>query len=347
MKKYTKILATAALAASISASSFAAATVSPLKDIQTYWGKTAIEYFYDNHYVSGTNGQFRPNEDITREGIAAIINNMLGEDAGVKTTPFSDVKGRWSERAIASLVDKQIMQGYSNNTFKPQQKITREEFAVIVYNYMSYKGINVGGQPVSYADSAMISPWAKDAVGTLGAAGYMTGAYNRFNPKKYVTRGEAVNVLYRIVTGNTAASKEAAATQGSLESQVFKDIRDTYGSVKEFAKDGIMYWQGDKLRIGVKTKKNKEKLEQAIAADKDIPAEAVYVQSATYSYDDYKNLMAQAEKIYRATESTNAAVKTDVDYLNEKVVLTVDSISKETQSNLNKALGSALRIVIQ
>ena len=88
-------------------------------------------------------------------------------------------------------------------------------------------------------------------------------------------------------------------------------------------------------------------MEQAIAADTDIPAEAVYVQSATYSYDDYKNLMAQAEKIYRATESTNAAVNTDVDYLNEKVVLTVSSISKETQANLNKALGSALRIVIQ
>lgn len=346
MKKYTKILAAAALAASISTGAFAAAAT-PLKDINSYWGKTAIEYFYNNHYVSGTNGQFRPNDDITREGIAAIINNMLGEDAVIKTASFSDVKGRWSERAISSLVDKQIMQGYSNNTFKPQQKITREEFAVIVYNYMSYKGINVGGQPVSYADGATISPWAKDAVSTLGAAGYMTGAYNRFNPKKYVTRGEAVNVLYRVVTGNTAASKEAAATQGSLESQVFKDIKDTYGSVKEFAKDGIMYWQGDKLRIGVKTKKNKEKLEQAIAGDKDIPAESVYVQSATYSYDDYKNLMAQAEKIYRATESTNASVNTDVDYLNEKVVLTVSSISKITQSNLNKALGSALRIVIQ
>lgn len=347
MKKYAKIFAVAALAASMSTGIFAASAASPMKDIDTYWGKTAIEYFYDNHYVSGTNGQFRPNDDITREGIAAIINNMLGDNAVVKTAGFSDVKGRWSERAISSLVDKQIMKGYSNNTFKPQQKITREEFAVIVYNYMSYKGINVGGQPVSYADGATISPWAKDAVSTLGAAGYMTGAYNRFNPKKYVTRGEAVNVLYRVVTSNTAASKEAAAVQGSLESQVFKDIKDTYGSVKEFAKDGIMYWQGDKLRIGVKTPKNKEKLEQAIAGDKDIPAESVYVQSATYSYDDYKNLMAQAEKIYRATESTNATVNTDVDYLNEKVVLTVSSISKTTQSNLNKALGSALRIVIQ
>ena len=81
--------------------------------------------------------------------------------------------------------------------------------------------------------------------------------------------------------------------------------------------------------------------------DKDIPAESVYVQKSTYSYNDYKNLMAQAEKIYKATESTDAAVTTAPDYLNEKVILTVPSISKETQNNLNKALGSALRIVIQ
>ena len=111
MKKYTKIFAVAALAASMSTGIFAASATTPLKDIDSYWGKTAIEYFYDNHYVSGTNGQFYPNEDITREGIAAIINNMLGDNAVVKTASFSDVKGRWSEHAISSLVDKQIMKG--------------------------------------------------------------------------------------------------------------------------------------------------------------------------------------------------------------------------------------------
>ena len=164
-----------------------------------------------------------------------------------------------------------------------------------------------------------------------------------FNPKQYVTRGEAVNVLYRILTG----VKETTQSQDGLESKAFKDIKDVYGSIKAFASDGIMYWQGDKLHIGVKDPKNKQKLADAIAADKDIPAESVYVQKSTYSYDDYKNLMAQAEKIYKATEATNATVSTEPDYLNEKVVLTVSSISKETQNNLNKALGSALRIVIQ
>ena len=297
MNKYKKLMVLTALTAALGTSAFAAST--GITDISNYWGKDAIQYFYNQHYISGTNGQFRPNEDITREGAAAIINNMIGEDSKVKTTNFSDVKGRWSERAIASLA----------------------------YNYMTYKGMSTLEGAAPYADEAKISSWARQAVDALAAAGYMKGGnYNMFNPKQYVTRGEAVNVLYRILTG----VKETTQSQDGLESKAFKDIKDVYGSVKAFASDGIMYWQGDKLHIGVKDPKNKQKLADAIAADKDIPAESVYVQKSTYSYDDYKNLMAQAEKIYKATEATNATVSTEPDYLNEKVVLTVSSISKET-----------------
>lgn len=351
MRKYAKVFITAALAAGLSTAAFAANNASQLTDIDNYWGKAAVQYFYDRHYVSGTDGKFRPNEDITREGIAAIINNMIGEDSAAVTTDFKDVKGRWSERAISSLVDKQIMSGYSNGTFRPTQNITREEFAVIAYNYMSYKGMaTTGEQTVPFADEAKISPWAKEAVNAMGAAGYMTGSNNVFNPKEYVTRGEAVNVLYRIVmTADSAqaAAPEATPEEASLETKVFKDITEAYGSIKKFAGDGIMYWQGDTLRIGVKTQKNKDELESVLAADKTIPKNVVYVQTAKYSYDDYKKMMSKAEEVYRATEATDAVVKTDVDYLNEKVVLTVQTISEETRANLDDALGGALRIVVQ
>lgn len=343
MKKYMRIAAAAAAAAVMTTSVLAANTTKGLTDIDGYWGKKAVQYFYDNHYVSGDQGKFRPNEDITREGIAAVINNLLGEDAPAAAASFSDVKGRWSERAISSVTDKQIMQGYSNGTFRPGQKITREEFAVIAYNYMTYKGMEIPSGQVSYKDKKQISSWAETAVNSLAAGGYMTGANQVFNPKAYVTRGEAVNVLYRMVTG----LKQTQQTEGDVQTRVFSDVKEVYGSIQNFAKDGIMYWQGNTLHIGVKDKKNKEKLADAIAKDTAIPAETVTVQTATYSYDDYKNMMAQAEKVYRASEPTDAAVKTDVDYLNEKVVLTVKEISKDTQTKLSKELGGALRIVIQ
>ena len=178
MKKYTKILITAAVAAAIGSSVLAAGTTSGLRDIDNYWGKQAVEYFYDNHYVSGANGYFHPDDPITREGIASIINNMLNESPAVPKTSFKDIQGRWSQRAIDSLVDKQIMNGYSDNTFRPTQNITREEFAVIAYNYMSYKGITVQDTAVPYDDETAIAPWARKAVDTLAAAGYMKGANN-------------------------------------------------------------------------------------------------------------------------------------------------------------------------
>lgn len=353
MKKYAKFFIVAALSASIGTTAFGASNTTQLTDISNYWGKAAVQYFYDQHYVSGTDGKFRPNEDITREGIAAIINNMIGEDSPIVATDFTDIKGRWSERAISSLVDKQIMSGYSDGTFRPTRNITREEFAVIAYNYMSYKGMAIpSGQTVPFADENKISSWAKEAVHAMGAAGYMTGSNNMFNPREFVTRGEAVNVLYRIVMAVDSVQQqtdvpEATPEETSVETKVFKDITEAYGSVKKFADDGIMYWQGNTLRIGVKTGKNKDKLESVLAADKTIPSGIVYVQTAKYSYNDYKKMMARAEEVYHATEATDAAAKTDVDYLNEKVVLTVQSISEETRANLNKALGGALRIVVQ
>lgn len=373
MKKYTKVLAAAVLAASIGTAAFGANEKTPLQDINTYWGKAAVQYFYDHQYVSGTNGKFLPNQDITREGIAAIIDNILGNDGTAPAVSFTDVKGRWSARAVASMVDKQIMQGYSDNTFKPAQRISRQEFAVIAYNFMTYKGIPVAAEKpsVPFKDEGKIEPWAKEAVDAMAASGYMTGSQNVFNPTQAVTRGEAVNVLYRILmaehkpqgeTAGSAAGTAAAANapadgadaaqqstpeETSVETQVFKDITDVYGSIKKFADDGIMYWQGDQLHVGIKTRANKEKLENVLAMDKNISSQVVYIQTAKYSYNDYKKMMEQARKVYLATEATGATAQVDVDYLNEKVVLTVASISDETRDNLNKALGGALRIVVQ
>lgn len=343
MKKIATLLAAAALTATIGMSAFAAADAAHLKDIDNYWGKDAVQYFYDNHYVSGINGNFYPNKTITRERIASIVSNIIGENKTAKSS-FTDVKGRWSEAAIASLSEKKIMSGYSNSTFKPEQNVTREEFAVIAYNYLNYRGISNGAiRETSYVDKAQISPWAKKAVDALAGAGYMEGSNDRFNPKNDVTRGEAVAVLYRMLKGSKADND----AKSKIESQVFSDITDIYSSVKSFAGDGIMYWQADKLHVGIKNPDKRTALTDKIAADKELPTDSVYVQKSKYSYNDYKSFMALAEKTYRATEPTDATVKTDVDYLNEKVILTCSSITKETQTALNKKLGDVLKIVIQ
>ncbi len=344
MKSYKSLVAAAVLATMVGTTAFAAATAVPLKDINNYWGKDAIQYFYDNHYISGVNGNFNPNESITREGVASIISNVIGDDTSTAKSKFTDVQGRWSEKAIASLVDKKIMNGYANGAFKPDQAVTRQEFAVTAYNYMNYKGIGSGLVAEStYTDDGQIAPWAKKAVNALAAEGFMTGSNNFFRPQDKVTRGEAVSVLYRIMNGSQV--KTDVSTK--VEEQVFNDISEVYGSVKKFADDGVMYWQGDKLHVGCKDNDRRQKLADTISKDSLLPANTVVVQHAAYSYNDYKKIMDKAETTFRATEPTDAAVKSEVDYLNEKVVLTVSSITKETQDNIVKNCGNAVKIVIQ
>ena len=342
MKNYKSVLTAAVLAAMIGTTAFAAGV--PLKDISNYWGKDAIQYFYDNNYVSGVNGNFNPNEDITREGVASILNNIVGGESSTMNNNFKDMTGRWSYAAVNNVTAKRIMNGYTDLTFKPAQLVTRQEFAVTAYNYMNYRGI-AGSSVTSsnFLDNDKIASWAKEAIDTLSSSGFMTGSYNYFHPTENVTRGEAVNVLYRIMTD----SKVATDANTKVETQVFNDITDVYGSVKKFADDGIMYWQADKLHIGCKNDAKRQKLSDAIAADTNLPVNTVMVQHAKYSYNDYKKLMETAASTYRATESTNATVKTDVDYLNEKVVLTVNSITKDTQKNILKKCGDAVKIVIQ
>jgi hypothetical protein len=358
MKRYATILAAAALTAAVSVTSLGAAGTTALKDIDTYWGKQAVQYFYDNHYISGDNGYFHPDTVLTRESVAAIINNMIGSDFTGKST-FKDVKGRWSENAIASLVDKKIMSGYSNGTFQPAQDISREEFAVIAYNYLSYKGVGMQNvSTASFADANQISSWALKPVSVLSSMGYIQGSNNLFHPKNKITRGEAVSILYRMVNPsqtavtNTANTTDATvpAVQDSkttVENAVFSDITDVYGSIKKFADDGIMYWQGDKLHIGIKSNDKRDKLAEALLSDKKLSADVVNVQHANMSYNDYKTLMIGAESTYRASEGTNADVRTDVDYLNEKVLLIVKSINKDTQQALIKKYGDSVKIVIQ
>lgn len=337
MKKYQKILVTAACAAVLSGSVLAAENTTALKDINGYWGKEAVQYFYDNHYVSGIGGAFKPNDDITREGAASILNNLIGGDSPA-VVDFKDVTGRWSEKAIASVVDKQIMKGYEDGSFKPEKAITRQEFAVIAYNYMNYKGIGAEESAVDYTDEKDVAPWAKKAVDTLHATGYMTGADNMFRPMKNITRGEAVNVLYRILTGNTKTQTE----ERTVETRVFADITKVYGSVKKFADDGAMYWQGGKLYVAVKNAGNRAKLEDAFRNDAGIAADTVIVRKGSYSYNDYKKMQADALAIYKEKEEGEARV--EVDYLNEKVNLYANPVSASTAKKLKKALGNALVI---
>ncbi len=343
MKRYAKQAAVLAAAVMTAASVWAAEEVG-LKDIDGHWAQASIQNFYENHYINGSGGYFKPDDPLTREGAAAIINNMVGSKSGA-ASHFTDMKGRWSEEAVATLAEKHIINGYDDNTFRPTEQLDRETFAVIAYNYLTYKGnVNTAVTASPFADESDISPWAEKAVGVLASAGYIKGnSDNEFKPKELITRAQAVEILYRIQNG----VKSMVENRSEIQQAAFAEISGVYGSIKDFAKDGVMYWQGGKLHIASKDDKKRQKLMDAIDTSSNTALrETVIVQRAKYGQKDYETMMKEIEEAYRRQEPASSFTRMDSDYVNEKVILVVKRIDKSTQEYLELKYGDVLRTVI-
>ena len=115
------------------------------------------------------------------------------------------------------------------------------------------------------------------------------------------------------------------------------DIAKVYGSVKKFADDGNLYWNGNTLYVTAKTAANRNKLEDSFKADSRIEEGSVVVVNNKYSFNEYKKIQEDALKLYEKTEKAEGTAA--VDYLNEQV----PSVSKETKKALEKAFGAKVR----
>ncbi|WP_404427520.1 choice-of-anchor I family protein [Ureibacillus chungkukjangi] len=172
------------------------------KDIENHWAKNQIIAVTKAGLFSGVNeSTFAPNKSLTR-GQTAIVLNSLAYDEKATTVPsFKDV-GASSLIAndIAWATENKIMSGKNATTFAPNQPITREEFALAIYNYLAYEGINLDASNKStYKDDGKINNNAKQAVYALQQAGLMTGSNGNFNPNQPLTRAHAATVLAKLI----------------------------------------------------------------------------------------------------------------------------------------------------
>ncbi|MBR1737207.1 MAG: S-layer homology domain-containing protein, partial [Firmicutes bacterium] len=98
--------------------------------------------------------------------------------------------------AVVWAEENNIVYGVSADKFAPEKNISREDTAAIIYRYM---GISADTNAKTFADSASISGYAKEAVGTLSSKGIINGyPDNSFKPKNTITRAETASILYNI-----------------------------------------------------------------------------------------------------------------------------------------------------
>lgn len=164
-------------------------------DVKNHWAKTQISKFSEYGIIQGADGNFRPDDSITRGEIAVIIDKLMNYQVKAQNT-FSDLDEKFYTSSILKANHSNIITG-SDGKVRPNDKMTREETAVLICKAF---GLEKGSaSSLKFDDNDSISPWSKEYVATLSKKGYISGNNNKFNPKDNITRAEVVTMLNNII----------------------------------------------------------------------------------------------------------------------------------------------------
>ena len=170
------------------------------------WFYKDVEYVYNEGIMDGVSKrEFAPNETLTRAMIVKILYRIEGEPAGHRSSDFNDVEsGRWYTGAVAWAAEKEIVKGYGNGKFGPNDPVTREQLAAILYRYTQYKGwstMTASGNLDGFKDAASVSSYAVDAMNWAVDEGLLKGANNKLSPKSNATRAQVAAIIHRYLKG--------------------------------------------------------------------------------------------------------------------------------------------------
>ena len=221
-KKVLPLLLTASMVASMFSVPVYA---SPFGDVQGHWGEKAIERWSGYNIVNGSDGQFRPNDSLTRGELAVIIANLLKLDKTAEN-PFSDLGQTWYTDAILKCYAAGIFSGDEAGTVRPNDNITREEAMVVLSKALRIAPVS--GDVEGFADSGAVSNWAEGAVKALLEAGIVSGVSEDFlQPKGLINRASVVTILNNAIGTYVAQEGETVTANGGMVLVVGKDVTVT------------------------------------------------------------------------------------------------------------------------
>lgn len=178
----------------------------PFSDVNSSaWYASAVDFAAGRELFAGVSqNAFAPSLPLSRGMLATVLFRL--EDAGTQKTEsvFADVaKGAWYEQGIAWAAEAGIVSGYGGGRFGPNDEITREQLAVMLFRYAQLLNMSTGGRDslTGFSDTASVSPWAQDAVAWAVDSGIISGLPNgMLAPSRITTRAEAAAMLQRFVS---------------------------------------------------------------------------------------------------------------------------------------------------
>ena len=218
------------------------------------YSKNGVAFNTKDHvaYLNGyEDGTIKPNENITREEVAAILYRLLDSNSiktyGSSSNGFSDVKStRWSNTAISTLVNAGVMSGYQNGSvFKPENNMTRAELVTALV-----KIAGISGGRAQFTDCS--NHWANNAINAAANAGWVTGYENgKFMPDAALTRAEVVTIINRVLNRNPGTVADLLDNMKTFTDNMnpnkwyYMDIQEAAnGHTYNRDTDGSEYWTG-------------------------------------------------------------------------------------------------------
>ena len=174
----------------------------PFTDVKsTAWYYNAVKYVYENNLMAGTGDTtFDPEVSLTRAMTAQILYNLEGQPKVDEEATFADMNEAptWSVGAIAWAQDTGVVAGMGDNEFAPNAKVTREQFAQMMYNYAKYKKYDLTktGDLSKFPDDGFVSDWAETAMSWANGNGLINGHENgTIDPKGSTIRAQAASIM--------------------------------------------------------------------------------------------------------------------------------------------------------
>ena len=178
----------------------------PFTDVMSGdWFYDAVAYVYNKGMMEGTTDTtFAPTMNLTRSMIAQVLYNLEERPEAPGAAGFPDVAaGAWYADAVNWAAARGIVKGYDTGAFGPEDSVTREQLAAILYRYAQAKGYDTtqGGMAVrEFSDSASISDWAQEAMAWAVNAQVLSGKGNGvLDPQGTATRAEVAQMLMNFV----------------------------------------------------------------------------------------------------------------------------------------------------
>ena len=175
------------------------ASALPFADVSyTNWYYDAVKFVYDKGIMDGVSYyRFAPDATITRGMVVTMLWRMAGEPYE-SSAGFTDVaSGRYYSTAVAWAAKNGIVEGMTSSTFAPDQAITREQLASILYRYARWLGFSGTGSDISgYTDAGKVSGYAYDAMCWAVKTGVVTGTSAKvLDPQGTATRAAAAQMF--------------------------------------------------------------------------------------------------------------------------------------------------------